>query len=41
MPGTVIVVGSVALVSGAQNVKREADKAASSNELAKCEPASD
>jgi drug/metabolite transporter (DMT)-like permease len=41
LAGTVIVVGSVALVTGAQNVKREAESTESSDELAKCEPASD
>jgi drug/metabolite transporter (DMT)-like permease len=41
LAGTVIVVGSVALVTGAANVKRETETTESSNELVKCEPASD
>ena len=41
LAGTVIVVASVALVTGAQNVKRNAGAAEMDGELAKCEPASD
>jgi drug/metabolite transporter (DMT)-like permease len=41
LAGTVIVVASVALVTGAQNVKREGSVASSEHDLARCEPASD
>lgn len=41
LAGTVIVVASVALVTGAQNVKRDIKPAELDDRLARCEPASD